>query len=244
MAAFRLSERARKFVREVGSIVLGVLIALAAQQAAEAYSWHQKASDARVALRAEVEEIYAASAERVILTPCLNAQLDRLRASLLASGDQLNPVPTSRGFTGDVAYRHPSRLWSETSWQSTVIDQVPSHFTAEERGEFASFYSSLAVIRQLNREELAVNGSLMSLTVPLRLDPSLRAHLLEVIESERIRVNSMEAIVRQQMESATLLFPGIDRVLRNPAWRAEAKGPRSTTTYCRTNKLPLAPMPT
>ena len=69
----------REFVGEVGIIVLGVLLALAAEQAVEAWHWHKKIRDAEGAMRLELAEDDGPQAYgRILIGPCLDAQLTRI----------------------------------------------------------------------------------------------------------------------------------------------------------------------
>lgn len=70
----------RAFIGEVGVIVLGVLIALGAQQTAEAINNRQVASETRAALTEEIEENLAYVALRGRAMPCVDKRLAELRA--------------------------------------------------------------------------------------------------------------------------------------------------------------------
>lgn len=228
----------RELLGEIGVIVIGVLIALGAEQVVETLHWREKASQAREALREEALENYNLSAERVVLAPCLDAQLDRLKARVLAAGTRLVPMTPIKSGIGLTIYRHPSRLWTDAAWQSTVTEQVSSHLTADERRSLATLYSSIGIIRQLNREELAADGQLMILATPLPLDASLRAHLIETIESERIRTNSMRLIAQQQMEIVRAIFPDVAKTA-DSSWLSKRDDDNGTYAWCRANGLPM-----
>ena len=64
---------------ELGIVTLGVLIALGAQQWAEARSWDAKLRQSRAAISDELAKHYNWSVEWRIVLPCLIAQTDRLR---------------------------------------------------------------------------------------------------------------------------------------------------------------------
>src|SRR5258707_12052443 len=69
----------RAFAGEVGVIVLGVLIALGAQQVAEAWQWRDKVSRAEAAMRLELAEDDGPQAfGRLIIAPCLDAEIARV----------------------------------------------------------------------------------------------------------------------------------------------------------------------
>src|SRR5438309_8052346 len=74
----------RAFAGEVGIIVVGVLIALGAEQVVQNFTWQRGVRDFRAALDTEVRFDLAASEFRVGQTPCLTrrlADLDRWSAT-------------------------------------------------------------------------------------------------------------------------------------------------------------------
>lgn len=76
----RLSKGGRAFAGEVGVVVLGVLLALAAQQAVETVNQRREAADTRVALTNEIEETLAILELRRAAQPCIDKRLGELRA--------------------------------------------------------------------------------------------------------------------------------------------------------------------
>src|SRR5215470_8880519 len=74
----------REFAGEVGIIVLGVLIALGAQEVVQRSSWQSDVRDFRAAVDTELDFNLAASAHRVRQSPCVErrlAELDRWSAA-------------------------------------------------------------------------------------------------------------------------------------------------------------------
>lgn len=69
----------RAFAGEVGVIVLGVLIALAAQQAAQAFNERQQAGGTRTALTNEIKESLGVLELRRAAQPCIDKRLKELR---------------------------------------------------------------------------------------------------------------------------------------------------------------------
>lgn len=91
-----LTERARRFLREVGSIVLGVLIALAIGEAADSVRHRVNASRALAAIREEygVNGVYIE--ERMLKGRCIAKRLEAVRTALAtarATG-RLQPIVT------------------------------------------------------------------------------------------------------------------------------------------------------
>ena len=69
----------RQFAGEVGVIVLGVLIALAAQQVAQSVQWRGDVDDLRAPIRAEMDRNLFTYPYRAKQKPCINARLDELQ---------------------------------------------------------------------------------------------------------------------------------------------------------------------
>src|SRR5438270_12477585 len=72
----------RALAGEVGIIVVGVLIALGAEQIVEAMHWRMQAAEARTALRDEIGRDNLPQAyTRLAIAPYLSAKLDQLVAA-------------------------------------------------------------------------------------------------------------------------------------------------------------------
>jgi len=71
-----------EFAREIGVIVIGVLIALAFEQAVTAWHEHKLADDARIVIRVELAENMASLASRQAAEPCIYRRLDEVDAAL------------------------------------------------------------------------------------------------------------------------------------------------------------------
>src|SRR5258708_22668281 len=82
----------REFVGEVGIIVLGVLIALGAEQVVESIHEHQAAVDANGDIRAEIKANITSLAIRKQNEPCVSRRLDEIGAAL-ASPAELGSGP-------------------------------------------------------------------------------------------------------------------------------------------------------
>ncbi len=77
---FRPAKGWRAFAGEVGVIVLGVLLALAAQQTAEAVNERREAAETRVTLTNEIKETLALLELRRLAQPCIDRRLKEVRA--------------------------------------------------------------------------------------------------------------------------------------------------------------------
>jgi hypothetical protein len=130
----------REFVGEVGIIVLGVLIALGAEQVVETIHTHQRISETRAALDAELSRNLAAFEWRVSQRNCLQRRVEELDrwAEGMAAG---KPVAFKKEIT-------PPRYFAinTTVWQASQNDagQMP----VETKLNYASIYAALGTLQE------------------------------------------------------------------------------------------------
>ena len=226
----------REFAGEVGIIVVGVLIALGAEQVVESMNWKQRASHARDSLKTELGNHYEQAAEWRIVEPCIAAQLDRLQQRLLASGDRIDPAPVFHEEDRTYVFRAPSRPYPDSVWQGVVAEGVSSHFSDEDRLNLAIEYRQARDTDDLNKQITEAAARLNSLSEPIPLDSSARLNLLQSLDEIRDD-NRWVGIVAQQ------LIGYIDLVRMVPAMRQvrDYVAGSGTASFCRAQHLPLRP---
>src|SRR5690348_12737557 len=124
----------RAFVGEVGIIVLGVLIALGAEQAVETLHWRNEVVDARRALDREVAYDLGAIEMREQEAPCIDRHLSEIRALLTGSSSGLR--------SGSRSPLGQPQLWRPRTdvWQAAVAGQVAEHMPLATRLGYADLY--------------------------------------------------------------------------------------------------------
>lgn len=140
----------RSFAREIGGIVLGVLIALALGAMATAIGWRIEAADARDALSAELGEIVGQGRERELANLCIEKRFDRIAAVIDAAAETGNLPPL-----GDIG-NPPFRTWSTGVWNSTISADIASHMDRETLDNLSGVYEFVTV---LNREAQIENDT-------------------------------------------------------------------------------------
>lgn len=138
----------RALVGEVGIIVLGVLIALGAEQLVEALHWRSEMNGEREALYSEARENLGSVRWRERLQPCIDRRLTELNAIFRehAAG---RPV-VIRESVG----RPVTSFMSVTAWQLAVSSQAVSHMSLKDKLGFARAFSSYQNLDQaLLREQ-------------------------------------------------------------------------------------------
>jgi hypothetical protein len=127
----------REFLKEVGIIVLGVSIALGAEQAVEWYHWRQQVKAARQALREEITAIDGFYVYRVAIGRCLARRTDKVEHLIedVAAKRKLDPVETPERGTG--------ALLSDSEWQSERSAQTLTHFPRGELAMMSRYYAQV-----------------------------------------------------------------------------------------------------
>jgi hypothetical protein len=181
--------RLREFLKEVGIIVLGVLIALAAEQSVEWLSWRAKADQAEQHLRRDAATVLRDMTERLEIQKCQDGRLTLMRDRLLASGPSwtaMAPFYTSGPPAGST-YAHPMRGWPRTSWTTAVASTAALHLPGDKLDAYAEIFA--AAEREANDQatEHEASSELNALGSPLTLTPDQKVTFLRIIEAERAR---------------------------------------------------------
>ncbi len=171
----------RAFFGEVGIIVLGVLVALGAEQLAEAVHWSHQTQETEGALRAEIQVSTDTAAERFAVDPCLRKQLADLRAAVpngLAKAPAAIASRESRVLPD--LYASPWRAWTRGSWEAAIASNALNHVDSARLGNYAEAYKAIEDIDGLVRRERETKGGLAPLSLG-RLAPTEAAQVFITI---------------------------------------------------------------
>ena len=221
----------REFTGEVGIIVVGVLIALGAEQVVETLHWRQAAGAARDSVGEEMQDQYFAAAEMAIAQPCIDRQLELIEKAVIAPGPY-RPVPSYTEGAFRFAFRGPARAWSDHVWQSVSNDGTVAHFDRKTRLGLAEFYGLVEYIRAKNAEADMLRLRLSALSQPIEPDAAARAGLVADIEQARGLYQIMALVSNQVLGQGEAL--GVRPEPEN--LRPEKSG---TIKFCRARHLPL-----
>lgn len=169
----------REFIGEVGIIVLGILLALAAEQVIERFHWRREVGHVRDTLRSDLSDLLVNAKEREIEDGCIRRRLNLLLSNLNSGNGKIAAV----GHIGAPALR----TWQLASWPAAVSSQVTTHldrdemltlanlqaqgFEAEENAgremdDWAGLYSMVGPARPLDGGETS-NLRALSPTLPI-----------------------------------------------------------------------------
>jgi hypothetical protein len=182
----------REFAGEVGIIVIGVLIALGAEQAVEKVHWRLEVRETDQRVQKDVVANLTNAEERFAIDPCLRPRLTELRDALLVErsmwpGSQLH-------FANDVyksefpsVYRTPVRPWIETSWHSAQNGETLSHFDPDRVQQLAALFDDADALRVTQAEEEKASEDLGDLAFPgLITAAERRSHLNTVAKLDTL----------------------------------------------------------
>ena len=133
----------RELAGEVGIFVIGVLIALAAEQLIETLQWDRRRVDAQAAMTKELGEDDGAQAKaRIALSHCLAAQLGTVERALIAERDSGGP------FVPPPIAAPPFRTWDDNAWRSAVSSNATSHMSTARASSWSAAYEFIPDMNQ------------------------------------------------------------------------------------------------
>jgi hypothetical protein len=227
----------KAFWSEIVIVILGVLIALAANEAVQNWNWRHKVQIGETRLKPRVEVAFMQVAEIVVIVPCIDAQLAAIAANLLKDGNTLQPLPRySDQIFSDFVVRYPDRLYELLVWDTLIADGTAMHFPDSRRQGFQRIHSQLSFLREANSSTGPARGRFAVMAYPLELDPVVRKDLLIEIEQQRSRFKDMAVVastIVQQIDELQLA-PESEQV---DIWIQQESG---TVKFCREHNLPQA----
>jgi hypothetical protein len=128
----------KEFFIELGTIVLGIIIAISLEQFVEYLHWDHEVSVARRAIAAEMTANNTSFfAFRAAIAPCLDRQMNESQAIIAALAND-GKAQSLAGFRSGL-----HALLSDAEWQSERSSQVLTHFPRDELALMSSYYSQL-----------------------------------------------------------------------------------------------------
>ena len=138
----RLSERQRKFAGDVGSVVLGVLIALGIGEIADAIRWQARSNTAESAIRVELSRNAGVFEERGLVQTCIDRRLGELTA-IVAGARRTGELP----LISEIG-RPPLRPIEVAAWDSISGSETLLHLDDERRKWIGLIYAQMSGNRE------------------------------------------------------------------------------------------------
>lgn len=234
----------RAFWSEILIVVLGVVIALAANEAVSEWNWQNKVKEARTRLQGDITWSFLWSAERFATYPCVDAQLAALSEDVLQSPETMKPFPVKVYSTVTDIVRIPSRPYRFPVWATLVAEGTASHFPIQQQALLNRISDGMAQARENEVDSRRLMGRLLVLRHSMALDPTLRAELLTRIEEIRY-ITGYQALTAQQymrwIADAGMAPPVavVDAFLDHRNQQVSVADFSGTAKHCSSNGLPL-----
>ena len=178
----------REFLTELGTITLGVCIALAAEQTVEWWHWRSQVEEAKGVIATETAYNLEGAIWRVRTLGCVEQRLDTLAKVLddAARSGSLPPV-------GNIS-SPPQHMWRSGAWESVVASQTATHFPRQQLAALGALYKVVQRIDAHSAPDGTAWSDLYAIAGPgRRLDPSAEAQLRSALA--RTRENSLTMAV-------------------------------------------------
>jgi hypothetical protein len=148
----------REFAGEIGIIVMGVIIALALGQSAQAWQWRQEVGDARDSIHREMAFDLALAGDRLRVAKCIDRHI--------ADAEQRIEVVAQNGETppANANLEDPGRMLLSGDYDAQVAAQNLVHFPSAELSALGVFYDQVRDMREWNMAEDAAWGDLALLS--------------------------------------------------------------------------------
>ena len=186
----------REFVGEIAIIVVGVLIALGAEQLLEDYHSHRQVAEMERRLKGEIGLNMVSAYERMAINACLRGRIVELRDLLAKANGQWKGNPATFGghYYEDsfpLVYRTPNRAWVTDEWRAASSSGVLTKEEPKLAARFSSIYSLIDGMQAIQEREFSDTAQLGDLAFDSALTPqdrraSLRA--LATINYENARM--------------------------------------------------------
>jgi hypothetical protein len=232
----------REFAKEVGIIVLGVLIALGFEQVVQAWHWRVEARHTRQALTNEAILSALWAEERIAVQQCLRERIAQLATKLnnggpnwtadpVILGRARNPMGRETETAIPAAYHTPHRPWLTDEWETAKSTGIVDHMDREDVRLFEFVFRTVSELRNYQNEETMLAPQVSFLSFNQSLDPQSRVQTLVTL-ARLDYINGMEGQMAREMLLAA-------RATHLPMGRMQI-GPRTTTFPAATNQVVTA----
>jgi hypothetical protein len=201
----------REFLKEVGTIVIGVLIALAAEETLSDFHWRNEVAIVQDSLNDELADALFAAEERVKIADCQRRTLDRLDQLADESHGTLvlRSAPVTR-----------NRVWGSAAWDAAVASGTIAHMVHDDRNRYANLFSYVRLFRDMNLRQEELWATISAYRRPRPLTETSRERFVEAVSQLRALTGTMNAGARQFVQAAKPLHiqltPDAIAALRQP----------------------------
>jgi hypothetical protein len=192
----------RDFIKEVGIIVIGVVIALGGEQIVEAIHWKHKAEAAEQDLRKELADSLSYAVEQEQMHQCVSGYLDALQSAVLSGDSDTIKKLYAAGIPLDA---HP---WRSSSWTAALTGQVADHLSHEKVAAYSIAFRLVTAAGEWQNQLADHYAEAMIGRFGLPRDPQVVSAQLVAVEKIRTveaqRLDISDTLVRTSSQSLDL----------------------------------------
>ncbi len=191
--------------------MLGVLIALAADQAVDASNWHREVGIVEDSLNDELSDSLFAAEERNKITDCQHRTLDALDDLADSSHGTLviRNAPVSR-----------NRVWGTAAWGAAVASGAIAHMPHDTRNAYAELFSFVRIFQNMNLRQQELWASINAYRRERPFSDTSRDRFVETVAQLRALTGPMNLGAKQFVEAAKPLHIQLtaqdEAILREP----------------------------
>jgi hypothetical protein len=170
----------RELLTELGTITLGICIALAGEQTLEWLHWRNQVQEAKAVIATETAYNIQNAILRMRTINCGERRLDEL-ANILDQAARSGSLPP----VGDIG-TPPRTMWHSAAWESVVASQTATHFPRQQLADLGGLYKIVERADQYFIFEMEAWSDLYAMVGPgRRLDPASEAQLRQAFTRAR-----------------------------------------------------------
>jgi hypothetical protein len=232
-----------EFLKEIGTIVIGVLIALGAGQVVEWLHWRELAQKTETDLAAGMQPNLLNAVYDLAMENCGEARISELAGALEKPGPdwRANPLPETGAAPGarviPLVYIGLGRLWSHAAWENALASGVLNHMARDRVERYGDLYRRVEVLRERQTIENFAGSHLAALAFDRKLTDAEKANYLGLLSELELAQGGFSTGSRAILRDAHAL--GVDPPPHKVA--AILKRMHETRGACVTDvKLPLS----
>lgn len=153
------SHNLREFFSEVGIVLLGIVIALAGEEALRSLEARHKMRLVTEEMRQEISgDDGPQVSERIALSPCIGNALDSMRHSVEQNADR------STIHEAIIRFATPRHTWDSTAFQAAISAGVLAQMPVDRVDAMSRFYSLMPALENANEREFRDGAGLAALS--------------------------------------------------------------------------------
>jgi hypothetical protein len=186
----------REFLSEIGTIVIGILIALSLEQAIEALHEHSVAREAHEAIAEEMQTNVDRIAYRQAVQPCIDKRLNQITGLLAVwAGGQPPPSGLAIGDPDDLPM-------IQQRWQANLNSGRFSRQSAQDQDTQTQFYTRVAILQDMGSREHYAWSELRALELGSGIvQADLRPTLVAALQAARTDASDISHLSQQVLET-------------------------------------------